>query len=565
MRKLFCPIIPFVVLFAITLSFGCSQAQKKADVTIINGNEPESLDPAISTSVADNRIIHALFEGLCRLDPKTAKAIPALAETWDISPDGRTYTFHLRTNAFWSTGEPITTADVVYSWIRVLKPETASEYAGQLYYVKNCEAFNIGKLKDPAQLGFKAIDDHTLRVELVGPTPFFLDLCGFPTLAVVPRWWIEKYGDRWLLTKGVPTSGPYTLDSWRVRDRIRIRRNPRHWDQANIMNDTVDFLSMESEMTALNIYESGQADILWDKNLIPSLLMDVLKNRSDCQIFDYLGTFFYRYNVTKKPFDDARVRKALAMVVDKQRIVDRITKSGEKPASHFVPGGMPIYNSPQGLDYNPEEARKLLAEAGYPGGKGFPTIQYLFKTGRTDEQIGVELQAMWKKELGINVELRQAEWKVYLGALSSLDYEIARSSWIGDYNDPNTFLDMWLTANGNNRTGWKNMHYDDLVHEGNMQTDPKKREEILKKAETLLIHDDVPIVPIYFYAGVMFYRPEQIDGVYFNLLDEHPVYAIKRKAESRGSRVEGGKASEFRTSRDEDSRRSKINLAELQK
>jgi oligopeptide transport system substrate-binding protein len=257
--------------------------------------------------------------------------------------------------------------------------------------------------------------------------------------------------------------------------------------------------------------------------------MDLLRHRTDCHIFDYLGTYFYRYNVTRKPFDDVRVRKALALAVDKERIVEKITRAGEKVASHLTPKGTPNYEPPEGLGYDPEQARRLLAEAGYPEGKGFPTVRYLSNSAQLHEQIAVELQAMWRKELGINMELRQVEWKVYLADQSLLNYDLSRSSWIGDYNDPNTFLDMFMSNNGNNRTGWKNEQYDQLVRQGNLQTDPKKREKFLQEAERLLVREALPIVPLYFYVGVNFFDPQKIEGLHQNILDDHPINAIRKK------------------------------------
>ena len=514
----------------------CAPSEKRADIVIINGSEPESLDPAIVTGQPDCRAVRCLFEGLTRLDPRTATPIPGLAEKWDISADATTYTFHLRTNAVWSTGQPITVDDVIYSWIRVLTPATACDYAGQLYFVKNAENFNTGKtnaatgkLFQPGDLGFRKIDPFTLRVELVGPTAFFLDLCAFPTLAVVPRFAVEKYGDRWLMQKPLPVNGPYLLEGWRLHDKIRYRKNPRYWDASHTRNEIVDFLSMDTPMTALNLFKTGQADIIWDKNLVPTELMDILRRSPECHTFDYLGTCFVRYNVTRKPFDDVRVRKALALVLDKKLIVEKIRKSGERIASHLTPPGMPQYRPPEGLGYDPDLARKLLAEAGYPGGKNFPAFEYLFNSNKTEEQIAVEMQAMWTRELGLQVRLRQAEWKVYLAAQSALDYEVSRSSWIGDYNDPNTFLDMFMSNNGNNRTGWKSARYDQLMRDGNSRTDAKQREKLLQEAETLLIRDEVPIAPLYFYSGINFFDATKIEGVYFNLLDEHPALAIRRK------------------------------------
>ncbi|MBM3877392.1 MAG: peptide ABC transporter substrate-binding protein [Verrucomicrobia bacterium] len=520
----------------VALLASCARREPPADLVIINGAEPESLDPAIITGQPEMRVVRSMFEGLTRLEPVNATPVPALAERWDLSPDGSVYTFHLRSNAVWSTGQPITADDVAWSWRRALDPLTASEYAGQLYFIRNAEEFNVartnpvtGKPFTPEDVAVRATGPRTVRVELTGPTPFFLELCAFPTLAVVPRFWIERHGDRWLMTPPVPVNGHYELVSWRVHDKIRLRRNPRHYDTQSVRSEVVDFLPMESAATALNLYLTGAADIIWDKNLVPSELMDELRRRPDCHLFDYLGTYFIRCNVTRKPFDDPRVRKALALAFDKRRIVENITKSGEKVASHFTPKGMAVYEPPDGLSRDIELARKLLADAGFPGGKGFPAFQYLFKTGEADKQIGVELQAMLKKELGISMELRAVEWKVYLAALSALDYDLARSSWIGDYNDPNTFLDMFMSNNGNNRTGWKHARYDQLVRDANLQPDPKRRAAMLREAETILVRDELPILPLYFYAGVNFWRPDQITGLHNNLLDEHPIYSIARK------------------------------------
>ncbi len=514
--------------FAWLLVTGCSQKEPAADIVILNGDEPESLDPAIITGQPDLRVVMSLFEGLTRFNTHTADPEPALADHWEISPDGKIYTFHLRKGLKWSTGEPLTADDFVYSWRRVLAPETASDYAGQLYFLTNGEDYNSGKIKDANLVGVHATDAETLRVELVAPTAFFLRLCAVPTLAAAPRQSIEKHGDHWLMARPLPTSGAYTLDFWRIHDRIRIRKNPLYWDAANTQNELVDLLPVSSATTAFNLYKTGQADVIWDKNLVPSELMDVLQKEPDCHLYDYLGTYFFRFNLTRKPFDDVRVRKALALVIDKKRIVERITRSNEKPASCLIPNGVSDYDAPEGLGYDPALARKLLAEAGFPGGKGFPTFQYLFNSNKMHEQVAIEMQNMWKQELGINMELRSTEWKVYLAAQSALDFDTTRSSWIGDYNDANTFLDMFMSNNGNNRTGWKNEKYDQLMREANQLTDIKKRAAMLKAAETLLIHDELPIVPLFFYKGVNFFDPKKIDGIYQNLLDEHPINTIRK-------------------------------------
>lgn len=505
--------------------------EPRADVVIVNGNEPESLDPAIVTAIPDMRIAKALFEGLARLSGKSGRPEPGLAERWEASRDGRTYTFFLRTNAAWSTGEPITTADVLYSWLRALSPATAADYAGQLFYIHNAEGFYTGKIKDPSEVGLRALDARTFQVELDYPLAFFLDLCCYPTLALVPRQAIERYGDRWVTHLPLPSSGPYQLAAWRLNDKVRLIKNPFYWDAAHTCSDCIDLLPTASPNTALNLYETGIADVVWDKDLVPVELMDELMKRPDFHNFGFLGTFFYRFNVTRKPFDDPRVRRAFALATDKQRIVRKLTFGGEKVASHFVPDGVANYQSPEGLGFDADQARRLLAQAGFPGGKDFPHLQYMFFAAagggaKIQGKIAVELQEMWRRELGVAIELRQIERKVFYSAQSRLDYDLSASSWVGDYNDANTFLDMFTAESGNNRTGWRNSRYDALIREANQQTDLNRRAELFRQAETILIAQDAPIVPVYFYAGFMYFNDRKISGIYPNLLDEHPLQDI---------------------------------------
>jgi oligopeptide transport system substrate-binding protein len=502
-------------------------------LVIVNGAEPESLDPAIVTGIPEMRITKSLFEGLTRVEPKTAAPIPGLAERWEVSPDGTVYAFHLRTNAAWSTGERITTEDVRYSWMRELSPATAADYAGSLFCIKNAEDYYKGKIKDPAQVGIHPLDARTLRVELEQPVAFFLDLCTFPALAIVPRQAIEKYGDRWLSQRPLPCSGPYELVTWRLNDKVRLKKNARYWDAANTQSDVIDILPIGSPNVALNLYETGVADIVWDKDVVPVELLDVLIGRPDFHSFEYLGTYFYRFNVTRKPFDDVRVRKAFALATDKARILRKLMRGQEKVADHFVPDETAHYSPVRGLGYDPEQARRLLAEAGYPDGKGFPRREYALSSAATggaklQAKIGVELQQMWRETLGVEIELRPIERKIFYSAQSRLDYDISASSWIGDYNDPNTFLDMYLSDSGNNRTGWKNQRYDELIRVANRQTDLQRRQEIFQHAETMLVAEEVPIVPIYFYAGFNYFDETTIKGIYQNLLDEHPLQTIKK-------------------------------------
>jgi oligopeptide transport system substrate-binding protein len=399
--------------------------------------------------------------------------------------------------------------------------------------VKNGEDYNTGKITDPSLVGCKALDRYTVRVELWNPTAFFLDLCAFPTLFVVPRQTIEKYGDRWLSARPLPSSGSYELVTWRLNDKIRIRKNERYWDAANTRLKVVDFLPITSAPTALNLYETGAADIVWDKDLVPTELMEVLSQRPDFHSYQELGIYYLKINTTKKPFDDPRVRQALSLCVDKARIIRKIIKSGGVAADSLTPPGTARYTPPSGLGYDPARARQLLAEAGYPGGKGFPRVEYIYNSSAGGAavphgKIAVELQQMWHDELGIDVELRQLEWGTFLAAESGLDYDIGRSSWIADYNDPETFLNLMMSDNGNNQTGWKNARYDELIRSADEQLDPAAREKKFQEAETMLIRDAVPIIPIYYYVGLDYFDGRKIKGHYENVLALHPINAMWR-------------------------------------
>lgn len=517
--------LPALLALALT---SCGPKPPAADLVILNGAEPESLDPAVMTGQADLRAAGAVFEGLTRYNVTNGLPEPGLASKWELSPDGRTYLFHLRPEAAWSTGQPITAEDFAYSWRRILAPETACEYAGILFYLKNGEAFSTGLLPDPNRVGIRVPGPHQFEVELEQPTAFFLDLCALPTLAVVPRNWIERHGDRWLVSPPVPASGAYQLERWRVNDRIRLRKNPRYWDTRNTHCEVVDLLPCNNPNTALNLYETRAVDVVWDKNLVPVDLLDLLLDRPDFHAYPVLSTYFLRFNVTRKPFHDPRVRQAFAHAIDRQRIVRKITRGGEHVATAITPPIIDGYTPPEGLTRNPAAARRLLAEAGYPDGRGLPAIQYLFDTTtRLQEQIAVELQEMWQRELGIRVDLRKLEWKTFLVAQRELDYDLCRSSWIGDYSDPNTFLDLFLSNNGNNRTGWKNPRYDRLLREANAELDPARRLARLRDAETILVRDEAPIVPLYIYTGLEYYDPRRVQGIFPNPRSEHPVRAIR--------------------------------------
>jgi len=507
---------------------GCTPESRRADLVFVNGAEPESLDPAIITGQPEGRIVQALFEGLCAYD-KHGVARPGVAERWEISPDGTLYTFHLRADAKWSDGRAVTAQDFVDSWKRTLTPATGSQYNYQLFPIRNAERFAEGKVADFSEVGVKALDDRTLTVQLEYPTPYFLELTAFPTLHPVPVQQIAQYGDHWIKPEHIVSNGAYVLEAWRINDKIRLRKNPHYWNRGKVALDVVDVLPISDANTAFNFYASGQADLLMDKGLAPPALLEDLKKRPDFHAAPFLGIYFLRFNCKKGPFVDERVRRAFALVIDKTRIVQKITRAGELAADGFVPPGIEGYLGARAPSRDLEAARSLLAEAGYPNGLGFPLVNYLYSKSELNEAIAIELQSMWAEELGVTVNMTRQEWKVYLNSLSLLDFDIARSSWVGDYPDPKTFLDMFVTGGGNNRTGWSSPEYDALIADSARELDPAKRFEIFRQAENLLVAQALPIAPLYYYVGIQLYDPTKIGGIHPNLLDEHPIREMFRK------------------------------------
>lgn len=511
------------------LLIGCSGTQSRADLTLINGAEPETLDPALITGQPEGRIVNALFEGLLRFD-RFGHSGPGVASSWETSPDGLTYSFHLRPNARWSDGKPVTAGDFLASWRRTLEPETAAAYSYQLFPVSGAEDFANGKTKDFSTVGVKAPDDRTLVVHLAHATPYFLDLCALPPLYPVRTDLIAAYGDDWVKPGKFVGNGAYSLESWRINDSIRLTKNLFFWDQANVRLGTVDVLPISKANVAYNFYAAGQADLIMDKGLAPPSLLDALKQGPDFHAAPFLGSYFLRFNCSKPPFSDPRVRKAFSMALDRKRVTDKITRAGEQDALSFVPPGLPGYQPPKGLPENVSEARRLLSEAGYPGGKGFPLTTYLYSEGELNEGVAVELQSMWREVLGIHVQLARQEWKVYLNSLGSLDFGIARSSWVGDYPDPNTFLDLFLSGGGNNRTGWRDKAYDRMIATAAGEGNPAARFALLRSAEQYLVRDQAPIAPLFFYVGIQLYDGTKFGGIEANVLDEHPIREMYRRA-----------------------------------
>ena len=521
-----------ICLLALLLLPGCDRRETRVEYgnrhQILcwgNGTEIQDLDPQVVTGVSEHHIIMALLEGLVSEDPVDLHPVPGVAETWDVSPDGRVYTFHLRHNAKWSNGDPVTAHDFVESYKRILMPSLGAEYAYMLFVIHNAEAFNEGKITDFNEVGCQALDDHTLRITLDNPTPYFLSLILHSSWYPVHLPTIRKYGDpylrgnRWTRPGHYVGNGPFVLSKWRVNDVIVVKKSPTYWDRDRVRLNAMQIYPIESEDTEERAFRAGQLHITY---WLPVNKVDYYRtNYPDLlSITPYLGTYFYRLNTTKPPLNDVRVRRALAMAYDRQSLVKNVMRGGQLPAFNLVPPNTAGYTCRTHLKEDVAEARRLLAEAGYPGGKGMPAIELLYNTMEQHRAIAEALQQMWKENLGVQVRLVNQEWKVYLDAQRTMSYEMCRGSWIGDYNDPNTFLDLWQADNGNNRTGWSNTNYDRFIAEAARATNQVQRYEFFQKAEAILL-DEMPILPIYYYTHVCAQRPE-IKGWYPNILDNHP-------------------------------------------
>jgi oligopeptide transport system substrate-binding protein len=493
-----------------------------------NGTEPETLDPGLMTGVPESRIATGLFEGLVTLDPGTLEPRPGIAESWEISADGLTYTFHLRESR-WSDGRSLTAKDFMESWRRVLSTGPTAEapqkkgtynarpsaYAYQLYPISKAEEFHKGTLTDFTQVGINVVDDRTLRVTLKQPCAYFLDLAAFHTLMPTPVDLVERFGERWIRPENMVCNGPYKLSSWEPRRAIVLVKNEQYWDTGYSKLTKITALPYDDLEAAYKLYQEG--GIHWMPG-IPALKQAEVSRLADYYVSPYFGTYFYRFNTKAKPFDDKRVRRVFALAVDRAQITEQILKGGEQPAGTICPA-IGAYKPASGVSYDRDQARELLKQAGYSS-ETLPVVELLFNTSERHKQIAEAVAQQWKTVLGVNVSLRNSEWKTYLSDVDNGNFQIARASWIGDYNDPNTFFDLWVTNGGNNRTHWSNAEYDKLLAQSQNETDSAKR-MLLFEAMDAIMTEECPVVPVYRYVNQGLLR-ETVNGMHDNIRDHHP-------------------------------------------
>ena len=501
-----------------------------------NGTEPASLDPHIATGVPEHHIMSSVMEGLVLKDRKSLEPRPGVAESWTISDDGRIYTFKLRDDARWSNGDPHIANDYVWSWWRALQPALGNQYAYMLFPIKNAKRYYDRETEDFGDVGVKALDQRTLQVTLTNPTPYFLQLLDHYSLFPVHQATIEKFGKadqrgtRWSYEGNLVSNGPFKLDEWKINRHITVTRNLHYWDNDNVALNGIVFKPVENTVTEERMFRAGQLHVT--SNVPADKISTYRKsNSTELKIAPYLGTYFYRLNIKTPQLQDRRVRRALGMAIDREKLVENITKGGQIPAYTMTPPGTMGYYPTSTLAFDPEGAKNLLSEAGYPNGEGFPAIEILYNTNEGHRKIAVALQEMWKDYLNIDIKLLNQEWKVYLATESAGDYQISRGGWIGDYVDPNNFLDMFLCGGGNNRTGWCNEEYDRLILEvAPSQSSHEERLAVFQQAETMLL-DDMPIIPVYTYTSVKLVDSsvENLDGNIMNQAMYKDIYLSPRQ------------------------------------
>jgi len=466
--------------------------------------EPETIDPAKSTGVIETKIEMACFEGLMRIGTND-NPIPGAAERYNVSNDGKVYTFHLRQNGRWSNGDPVTAYDFVYAWKRVLDPKITSPYAYQLYYIQNAENFKSGKTTDAKELGLKVLNKYTLVITLENPCPYFLSILCCPIYYPVNKKTVETNPESWCYeTSNYIGNGPFKLYAWNRKQKMEFVPNQYYWNRINVKLNKLTFHLITDQNKALEMFEKNELDLNDD---LPNKELERLDSEGLLKSAPYLGTYFFRINVTKAPFTDPRVRKAIALAIDRQILIKYVAKGGQLPATAFVPEGVPdsskkTFRDVGGSLFKDGDlylAKKLLTEAGYPNGKGFPHFTITYNSSETHRQICEKIQEMLKENLGIDCNLNSQEWKNYNKIQDNLDYQLCRAGWIGDYVDPMTFLDLFTSKSGTNFTGWSNAEYDKLIATAKASSNSSNRIRFLHQAETLLM-EEMPIIPIYYYT-----------------------------------------------------------------
>lgn len=486
------------------------------------GPEPNTIDPTLNTAVDGGTLINHAFEGLMKINDK-GEVVNAQAADVKVSDDGLVYTFTLRDDAKWSDGEPVTAENFVYSWRRSVDPATGSDYNYMLDMVANANEIMAGEV-DPSELGVRAVDEKTFEVTLAVATSYFLEIAAFPTTYPLREDIISANPDTWATEPDYYIgNGPYILESWEHQSKMIFVQNEQYYDVDKLGPDKIIFNLYEDQNTILAAFKNGE--ILFGDDL-PSEEIEAMTGNG-LEISGQLGTYFLAIQTQQEEFQDARVRQALALAIDRDFIVESVAKGGQQPADTFVPTGLSDANTEEEFHDNAEpwydlddyegnvaKAQQLLADAGYPNGEGFPSIELMHNPGH--EAIMEAVQNMWAQELGLNVTISTQDWNVFIDTRNAGEYQVARHGWLADYNDPISFLDMWVTGGGNNDAKWSNAEYDALIAEVKSSDDRDARYAAMHKAENIL-KEEMPVIPIYYYTD-LYLLSDKLEGFYVSPL-----------------------------------------------
>jgi len=515
---------------------GCSRRETPVEAGIRtqtllvgNGAEPADLDPEAMSAFTDSNIAYALFEALTKLDAETAAAMPAAADRWEVSPDGLVYTFHIRPAARWSNGDPLTAEDFTYSFHRILSPAYAATYSYMLWPIKNAEAFNAGRIADFSRVGVDAPDRATLRITLERPTPYLPALAAHTTWLPVHRPTIERFGrmdekgTKWTRPGNLVGNGAFTLAEWIPNGKVAVVKNPLYWNAARTRLNRIEFFPFEQPTVEELNFRSGQLHTTYA--LPTSKLAAYREHRPvDLRIDPVLSSFYLFINVTRPPLDNRKLRLALSHAVDREALAHDVM-NGMYPAAHsMTPPGCGGYTARAQVSDDFAEARRLLAEAGYPGGRGLPVIEVQCYADDVKLRVMEAIQSMWLRELGVRITIAQIEQKTLFQNQQSLNYSIGFSGWIADLPDPVTFLGTLVTGNGNNWAGWSNREFDRLMAEAANTADNGRRLELFQRAEAIML-DEAPLIPLYFQQQVSAIHPA-VRGWTTNLIGFHELEKV---------------------------------------
>ena len=513
--RVFMGLMTVVLILSVVVACAPGAEKPGAELRLNLGTEPPSLDPSLATDSASINVLQNVFVGLTHFEPETQKVLPFLAESWETSADGKVYTFKLREDAKWTDGKPVKAGDVEYGIKRTLNPETASEHAYVLYIIEGAEAYNTGE-GDADGVAVKAVDDYTLEIKLTDAAAYFPAIAGMWVARPMPKWTIDEHGDKWTEAENMVSNGPYNMETWEHENKIELVKNPDWWGAKDVTIEKVTLHMIQEDSTGVAMYENDELDFYGAQiGAIPPADMDRMKTDPELSkqlnIVPDLATYYYNFNVTKPPFDDVLVRKAFAASIDRQKLIDTVTKANQEPATTFTARGVFGFVPPEdniGIQYDPEQAKTWLEEAGYPGGAGLPEITLMFNFTEGHQAIAQFVQAQWKENLGVEVKLASQEWKVYLETRQEDPPQVFRAGWGADYPDANNFLnEVMHSESPNNDTRWKNEEYDKLVKDAAVEQDPNKRLEMYKRAEQIMCEEDVATIPFYWYTQSLLAKP----------------------------------------------------------